>query len=138
MSSFTPVPALLGGALIGLAATLLLFTHGRRAAISGLWAGLFGVGAHDRGARLWFFAGMLGVGLAAGLVAPSVFGSADAPLGRAIAAGLLVGYGTQLGGGCTSGHGVCGISAFEPRSVVATVTFMLTGALAVLAVRVWS
>ena len=78
------------------------------------------------------------VGLVAGVATPAVFGSTQVSLARALVAGVLVGYGTQLGGGCTSGHGVCGISRFEARSVVATVTFMLTGALAVLALKVLS
>lgn len=138
MHHFTPVPALVGGVLIGLATSLFLLTHGRRAGISGLWAGLIHPDAHDRGSRAWFFAGLAVVGLGAGLLSPQVFGVAQGGLGRALLAGVLVGYGTQLGGGCTSGHGVCGIGRFELRSVVATVTFMLTGALAVLALRVLS
>ena len=138
MSNFTPVPALIGGVLIGLASSLVLLIHGRRAGISGLWAGLLHPGAQDRGVRLWFFLGMGAVGLVAGVATPAVFGSTQVSLARALVAGVLVGYGTQLGGGCTSGHGVCGISRFEARSVVATVTFMLTGALAVLALKVLS
>jgi hypothetical protein len=138
MHNFTPVPALIGGILIGLAASLVLLTHGRPAGISGLWAGLFHPKAHDRGFRAHFFAGFLVVGLAVFLVAPHLIGQAQGSLARIIGAGLLVGYGTQLGGGCTSGHGVCGISRFELRSVIATVTFMVTGALTVLVLRALS
>ncbi|HEX7597320.1 MAG TPA: YeeE/YedE family protein [Polyangia bacterium] len=138
MHNFTPVPALIGGVLIGLAASLLLLTHGRRAAISGLWAGLFHPKAHDRALRVYFFAGLVGVGLLSLFFAPQLLGQAQGSLGRMLSAGILVGYGTQLGGGCTSGHGVCGISRFELRSVLATLTFILTGALAVLALRALS
>jgi uncharacterized membrane protein YedE/YeeE len=138
MHNFTPLPALIGGVLIGLAASLVLFTHGRRAGISGLWAGLFHPKAHDRTFRVYFFAGLMVVGLGSLLFAPQLLGQAQGSLGRMLGAGVLVGYGTQLGGGCTSGHGVCGISRFELRSVVATLTFILTGALTVLALRALS
>jgi hypothetical protein len=138
MHNFTPVPALIGGILIGLAASLVLLTHGRRAGISGLWAGLFHPKAHDRGFRAHFFAGLLVVGLAVFLLAPHLIGQAQGSLVRIVGAGLLVGYGTQLGGGCTSGHGVCGISCFQRRSVVATLTFILTGVLTVLTLRALS
>ena len=135
MHNFTPVPALIGGALIGLAASLVLLTHGRRAGISGLWAGLFHPEAHDRTFRAYFLAGLVVVGLASQLFAPQLLGQAQGGLGRMLVAGVLVGYGTQLGGGCTSGHGVCGMSRFELRSVVATLTFILAGVLTVLALR---
>jgi uncharacterized protein len=136
MHAISPLPALLGGALIGLAASLFFLSHGRTAGISGLWAGLLKPAAASRATRLWFFVGLVGVGLLVRLVHPSALGSSPAPIGVLATAGLLVGYGTQLGGGCTSGHGVCGISRFDLRSIVATVTFMLTGALAVYAFRV--
>jgi uncharacterized membrane protein YedE/YeeE len=138
MHNFTPVPALIGGVLIGLAASLVLLTQGRRAGISGLWAGLFHPKAHDRTFRAYFLAGLVVVGLASRLFAPQLLGQAQGGLGRMLVAGVLVGYGTQLGGGCTSGHGVCGISRFELRSVVATLTFILAGVLTVLALRALS
>ena len=136
MHHFTPVSALLGGVLIGLSVSLVLFTHGRSAGISGLWGGLLRADVPDRPFRLWFFAGLFGAGLVMRFVAPAAFGVV--PTGGWLtvgAAGLLVGYGTRLGGGCTSGHGVCGLSRFETRSLVATVTFMATGAVAVVAMR---
>jgi uncharacterized membrane protein YedE/YeeE len=136
MHHFTPLPALLGGVLIGLAVSVFFLTHGRAAGISGLWAGLLGAApAGDRSFRVWFFAGLLSVGVAARFLAPQALEAAAAPLGLTAAAGLLVGYGTRLGGGCTSGHGVCGISRFDVRSIVATVTFIAAGALAVFALR---
>jgi uncharacterized membrane protein YedE/YeeE len=138
MSNFTPVPALLGGILIGLATSLFWFTLGRRAGVSGLWAGLFQPRARDRGVRLGFIAGLITVGAVSAALAPPLLGTAAASLPRAVVAGVLVGYGTQLGGGCTSGHGICGTARLELRAVVATVTFMLAGALAVLAARAWT
>jgi len=138
MHDFTPVPALLGGILIGLAVSLVLLTHGRAAGISGLWAGVLRP-SQDRSFRVWFFAGLIGAGLVVRALFPQAFGAGSAaPLGLTVAAGLLVGYGTRLGGGCTSGHGVCGNSRFELRSIAATVTFMLTGALAIIAWRALS
>jgi uncharacterized membrane protein YedE/YeeE len=136
MHHFTPLPALLGGVLIGLAVSLLFLSHGRSAGISGLWGGLLGAAPRgDRAFRGWFFAGLIGAGLLIRGLAPAALEAAAAPLGLTLAAGLLVGYGTRLGGGCTSGHGVCGISRFDVRSIVATVTFIAAGALAVFALR---
>ncbi len=138
MHNFTPVPALVGGILIGLAVSLVLLTHGRAAGISGLWAGVLRP-SQDRAFRVWFFAGLVATGLAVRFFFPQAFGTGvAAPLGLTVAAGLLVGYGTRLGGGCTSGHGVCGNSRLEVRSIVATITFMLTGAIAVFALRALS
>ena len=139
MHHFTPLPSLLGGALIGLAVSLVLLTHGRAAGISGLWGGLFKPVDRERAFRLWFFAGLFGAGALVRVLYPAAFGSyGTAPVALTAAAGLLVGYGTRLGSGCTSGHGVCGISRFELRSIVATITFMVTGALAVFALRALS
>lgn len=132
--------ALAGGTLIGLSASLLLIVHGRIAGISGIVGdclergGLKGGGAF-RGA---FLLGLLAAGLGLRLVAPSAFspsGSSAVALPFVIMAGLLVGYGTKLGGGCTSGHGVCGISRLSTRSIVATLTFMATGAATLYVVR---
>lgn len=125
---------LLGGALIGLAATLMMALHGRIAGISGVLGGLL-VG--DRAAwRAWFIGGIILGGAAMVALMPSAFGgSIDRSLPAIAVAGLLVGVGTRLGNGCTSGHGVCGISRMSKRSIVATLTFIATGALTVFAVR---
>lgn len=135
MHDFTPVPALLGGLLIGLAAALFLVTHGRTAGISGLFAGMLGRSG-DRSTNVAFVGGLAIAGLLARLFVPSAVSTAWAPSTlAAIAAGVLVGYGTQLGGGCTSGHGLCGMSRLSPRSIVATVVFMVVGMITVAAHR---
>jgi uncharacterized membrane protein YedE/YeeE len=127
MENFTPVPALLGGFLIGASAALLLVLNGRIAGISGLVGGLINPSRSETGWRLAFLAGLF--------VAPFVyaaFGGAlpavtlKASLWLLIVAGLITGFGTRLGAGCTSGHGVCGIGRGSPRSLVATATFMAT------------
>ncbi len=118
---------LLGGVLIGLAATLLLRTHGRIAGVSGI-AGALVDGAVDGGWRFDFVAGLLAAGLAYQLAVGPVFESAlPRSTSALVAAGLLVGFGTRLGHGCTSGHGVCGLARRSPRSLTATVAFVLTG-----------
>jgi uncharacterized protein len=135
MNDFTPISALLGGALIGLAASLLLLTHGKVAGISGLYGGLLRRGTSDRALRLWFIAGLIAAGMLVKLTFPSAFTSAGATLPITLIAGLLVGFGTQLGNGCTSGHGICGITRLSQRSLVATATFMITGFVTVFVVR---
>lgn len=125
---------LAGGAIIGASASLLLVLSGRVAGISGIVAGLAAAG-EERIWRALFVIGLLLGGAAAMLVAPGAFAGAPPALGIAIVAGLLVGIGTQLGSGCTSGHGVCGLSRLSARSLVATLTFIATGAVAVLAAR---
>lgn len=135
MSPFTPFSALAGGALIGLAASLLLLTHGKIAGISGLFGGLFDRETEDRPLRFYFLGGLLVAGLLARFVHPAALPAGDRSWLFAAAGGLAVGVGTQLGNGCTSGHGVCGISRLSPRSIVATLTFITTGALTVLALR---
>jgi uncharacterized membrane protein YedE/YeeE len=128
MHNVTPLPALLGGVLIGMAASLLLLTHGKIAGISGMLGGLLTPGASDRVFRLWFLAGLLAAGPALAVALPSAFApSPPTPLWLVALAGLLVGYGTRLGNGCTSGHGVCGISRFSVRSLAATLTFLAAG-----------
>lgn len=128
MNDFTPLSALLGGALIGLSASLFLLTHGRITGISGLYGGIFRRTAPDRALRLAFIAGLLLSGIAVRIVYPAAFATTwTATLPVALVAGLLVGFGTQLGNGCTSGHGICGISRFSMRSLVATGTFMAAG-----------
>ena len=127
---------LLGGALIGLSASLLLLLNGRIAGISGIAGGLMGSASGDRGWRLSFLAGLLGGGLLLRFGWPGTLGAP--PVANPwwlVAAGLLVGVGTRLGNGCTSGHGVCGISRGARRSLVATLTFMAAGILTVFVVR---
>lgn len=135
-NGFTPLSAILGGSLIGLAAALLLLALGRIAGISGIVAGL--LRRPDRTETPWRLAFVLGLLLAplawqgvAALPPPRI--AADTP--TLVAAGLLVGFGARLGAGCTSGHGVCGLSRLSPRSLVATLSFMATGFLTVFAVR---
>lgn len=135
MDTFTPFASLAGGALIGLAAALLLLLNGRIAGISGIAGGLL---AAETGARAWRILFLLG--LIAGAVAMSWFGVAARPEIAAgwpllVSAGVLVGFGTRLGGGCTSGHGVCGLGRLSGRSLVATLTFIVTGVLTVTALR---
>jgi uncharacterized membrane protein YedE/YeeE len=136
MQNFTPWSALAGGALIGLAASVLLIANGRVAGISGI---LGGVLAPVRGEVRWrvlFLVGLVASGLALALLMPGAIGASPRALPLVALAGLLVGVGTRLGNGCTSGHGVCGLSRLSPRSLAATLTFMTTGALAAYAVRV--
>ncbi len=126
---------LLGGAMIGASASLLWVLNGRVAGVSGILGGLIGQQGEERRWRALFVLGLvLGGGIAAGLV-PGALPASPPALGVALAAGALVGVGTQLGSGCTSGHGVCGLSRLSVRSLVATVTFIATGALAVLVSR---
>lgn len=119
--------ALAGGALIGAASALLLVTHGRIAGISGILGALLPPRSQDRAWRAWFVAGMLVTGAIGSLVHPSAFGDAPRSLPPVVVAGVLVGFGTRLGNGCTSGHGVCGIARLSRRSAVAVATFMATG-----------
>src|SRR5690349_10200992 len=128
--------ALLGGALIGLSASVVLLTHGRVAGISGLFGGLFLPGYDVRHFRLWFLTGLVAAGAALSLAYPMAFSFAQAPsLGLIAVAGLLVGFGTRLGGGCTSGHGICGICRFSRRSLAATGLFMATAIVTSLILR---
>lgn len=132
MANFTPVASLVGGILIGLASVWLLAASGRIAGISGILHGLFGaMSASPPGDRLWrilFVLGLVAAGFAwHAFVAPAPVREGFS-LGWAAAAGLLVGFGTRVGGGCTSGHGVCGVSRGSLASLVATATFIATGA----------
>lgn len=121
--AFTPVPSLLGGVLIGLSASILWLGIGRSAGMSGIWARL--VGGDFQPA---FVAGLLAGGAALLFAAPGVFGvAAGRSLPELAAAGVLVGVGTRMGSGCTSGHGVCGLSRRSTRSLAAVLTFMLVG-----------
>ncbi|MEX1362073.1 MAG: YeeE/YedE thiosulfate transporter family protein [Nannocystaceae bacterium] len=136
MTEFTPVASTIGGLLIGLASATMLVLNGRIAGISGIVGGLIDGSPGDRPWRLTFVVGLLLGGLATGIIAPEAFGQgAPVSLPLLVVAGLLVGFGTRFGSGCTSGHGVCGISRMSPRSILATITFMATGAATVWIVR---
>lgn len=124
--------ALLGGALIGLASAGLLLTHGRIAGISGVTGSLLQPATRDRGWRYAFLGGLVVSGVIASIVAPSAIGGSVRSLPIVIVAGALVGFGTRLGSGCTSGHGICGLSRLSARSIVAVVTFIATGAITAL------
>ena len=133
MHDFTPISALAGGALLGLASVWLLAANGRIAGVSGMLHGLFS--PPDPQWRAWFISGLLLAGLAwqaAGAPVPLRKGF---PLVWAAAAGLLVGFGTRMGGGCTSGHGVCGLGRLSVRSLVAVCVFMASGMLAAYVTR---
>lgn len=119
---------LAGGALIGAASAFLFLTHGRIAGISGIVGTLLRPATRDPHYwRFAFIAGIAAAGLIAMLIAPRAVGESVRALPLVVIAGVLVGYGTRLGSGCTSGHGVCGISRFSRRSLVAVLTFMATG-----------
>jgi len=124
---FTPYAALLGGALVGAAAALLLLANGRIAGISGILGGLLAPVKGDSAWRVAFVAGLLGAPLLYALFARLPEVRIDTGHGALVLAGLLVGVGTRYGSGCTSGHGVCGISRLSPRSLVATGVFMAAG-----------
>lgn len=133
--NFTPLSAAIGGALIGLSSALLMLLAGRIAGISGILGGCL-VGGSDRAWRLAFIAGLVAAPLLAGgagfAVAPPQMPASWATV---VVAGLLVGFGTGLGAGCTSGHGICGIARLSPRSLAATATFMLAAMIVVFFVR---
>jgi uncharacterized membrane protein YedE/YeeE len=136
LTEFTPVAALIGGALIGLSAVLLMLATGRIAGISGILAGCLAFAGGDKAWRLAFLGGLivsplLGVAIGMPLVQPVMPSSWTV----VIVAGLLVGFGMRLGGGCTSGHGVCGLARLSPRSIVATLIFMAVAMLVVFVAR---
>jgi uncharacterized membrane protein YedE/YeeE len=134
-TAFTPWTAVAGGMVIGLAAALLLLVNGRVAGISGIVGGMLRPRAGEFGWRLAFMAGLLMAPLfyaMAGQQAPITIAAGYPVL---IVAGLLVGIGTRYAGGCTSGHGVCGLSRLSPRSLVATLSFMAAGFATVYVVR---
>lgn len=134
--------ALAGGVLIGLAALMLLAFNGRIAGISGIAGGVLRSGARDELAwRAAFLVGMIGVGALVAQLMPQAFPTAEGlaelrSLPLLLVAGVLVGFGTRMGSGCTSGHGVCGMSRLSPRSIVATLTFMAAGIVTVTLVRI--
>lgn len=137
MTEFTPYPSAAGGLLIGIAATLLLLGLGRIAGISGILGGVFSTSSGPRGWRIAFLAGLpIGAALIA-QIRGAAASTIDIHAGSAtlVIAGLLVGVGTQLGSGCTSGHGVCGIARGSRRSIAATAVFMGAGFATVYVIR---
>jgi uncharacterized protein len=134
-NSFTPWIALAGGALIGIAAAMFLLLNGRIAGISGIVGGLLRLARGDIAWRVAFIAGLVGAPGLYALVAGLPETRIDAGFGALVVAGLLVGIGTRYGAGCTSGHGVCGLSRMSPRSIVATLSFMVAGFVTVFMLR---
>lgn len=136
MENFTPLSALVGGVLIGLSAVIMLVGNGRIAGISGILGGALTSRGDERLWRVLFLAGLLLATVCYSLVAPApiVVDIQSTPVFTAVA-GLLVGFGTRLGSGCTSGHGICGIARFSKRSFAATATFMLFGFITVYVTR---
>ena len=136
MENFTPVSSLAGGALIGAAATLLLWLNGRIAGISGIAGGLLAPARDDTMWCIVFLCGLVIGALvwrATGGAPQTIVITGSLPL--LIGGGLLVGLGTRIGGGCTSGHGVCGLARLSPRSLAATAVFMIAAGVTVYAVR---
>jgi uncharacterized membrane protein YedE/YeeE len=134
-NAFTPWSALAGGVIIGLAAAMFVLLNGRIAGISGVLGGLLRPAAGDTAWRVAFLVGLLGAPLAYGLFTLVPDPQVDAGVGALVLAGLLVGVGTRYGAGCTSGHGVCGLSRLSPRSLVATLAFMVAGFVTVFVLR---
>jgi len=134
-AEFTPLNSLLGGMLIGVAASMLILFNGRIAGISGILGGLLTAKGNDTNWRLAFLSGLI--------VAPLIYGAVhalpavtiNASNTTIVIAGLLVGIGTRYGSGCTSGHGVCGIARLSPRSIAATCAFILAGVVTVFLAR---
>ena len=126
-NAFTPASALIGGAMIGAAAALFVVLNGRIAGVSGILGGLARPQAGDVSWRIAFVAGLVSAPLAWRVLDALPQIRVDASFPALVAAGLLVGAGTRYGGGCTSSHGVCGVSRASPRSIAATVAFMAAG-----------
>ena len=135
VASFTPGLSLAGGIIIGGAAAVLVLFNGRIAGISGILGGLLSLPRNEIVWRLTFLAGLVGAPLIAGLLGKPAIADIQASWGEILFAGFLVGLGTRYAGGCTSGHGVCGISRGSVRSLVATLTFMAAGFLTVFVQR---
>ena len=134
-NNFTPWASLAGGALLGIAAAMLIFFNGRIAGISGIVGGLVKPRLHDVSWRIAFIAGLIIAPLLWQIFSalpPIQIGASNALL---VVSGLLVGIGTRFGAGCTSGHGICGLSRLSPRSIIATLSFMLAGFVTVYVVR---
>ncbi len=132
---FTPGLSLIGGVLIGIASALFALANGRIAGISGILGGLLRPEQGDVRWRIAFLLGLIAAPLLVYLFMPYAEPTIDADTGTLLVAGLLVGIGTRYGGGCTSGHGVCGLSRLSPRSLVATLAFMGAGVAVVFVMR---
>jgi uncharacterized membrane protein YedE/YeeE len=135
LQHFTPWASLAGGVLIGLAAAMLVLFNGRIAGISGIIGGLLTPRSGEIAWRVAFVAGLFAAPLVMALFWDNPVPRIEAGFGMLVAAGLLVGIGTSYGSGCTSGHGVCGLSRLSPRSLAATAAFMLAGVATVFLVR---
>jgi hypothetical protein len=135
MENFTPISSLSGGLLIGLAAALLWVANGRIAGISGIVGNLPSASTRDIAWRVAFLIGLIAAPWCYAALAGAPPIRLDATVPVVIAGGLLVGFGTRLGGGCTSGHGVCGLARLSPRSIVATLLFMAAGFITVFVMR---
>jgi len=132
---FTPWRSLSGGILLGIATAMFLLLNGRVLGISGIASGLLRPAPGDALWRVLFLAGLLAAPFVLGLVYPLPVPRFDTGWPTLVVAGLLVGWGTRLGSGCTSGHGICGLARLSPRSLVATMCFMATGFATVFVVR---
>ena len=129
MENFTPIASTIGGLLIGLSAALMMLANGRIAGVSGIFRGVIQPTKGEFSWRAAFICGLVAGGAVMMLFTPNLFAvTIERSTLAVVAAGLLVGFGTRLGSGCTSGHGVCGLARFSARSLVATVSFMATGA----------
>ncbi|KMT65693.1 YeeE/YedE family protein [Catenovulum maritimum] len=135
MTEFTPISALIGGGLIGLASALLLLINGRIAGVSGMVSGLL-KNANQNPSSLFFICGLVLAGFVLPMFGFELAASLEQNSVELILAGLLVGVGTVIGSGCTSGHGICGIGRFSRRSIVATCIFMLSAMITVYILRV--
>ena len=133
MENFTPLSALAGGLAIGAASVWLLAANGRIAGVSGVLHGLFAQPPGDRAWRAAFIVGLIAAGVIWRLFGPTP--APEANLAAMALAGALVGFGTRVGGGCTSGHGVCGLGRFSLRSLVAVIVFMVCGMAATFVMR---
>ncbi|BBM87682.1 membrane protein [Candidatus Uabimicrobium amorphum] len=135
-SNFTPYSALIGGVIIGLSSAMLLLFNGKICGISGITGNILVFKRHDTLWRTMFFAGLVCGGIVTFTLFPTTKAFvSDASTTVLICAGLLVGYGTRLGNGCTSGHGVCGMSRFSKRSILATCVFMISGMVTIYIVK---
>lgn len=136
MAAFDPVSALVGGILIGVASVLLMMLNGRIAGISGILGGVISMTTNDKAWRLAFIMGLILAPILAALAGyPMPRPTMPASWALIVAAGFLVGFGTRLGSGCTSGHGVCGIARVSARSIAATAIFMASAMLVVAVIR---
>jgi hypothetical protein len=130
LQNFTPGASLIGGMLIGLASALLVVFRGKIAGISGILGGFIDTDGSANSHRLWrglFLIGLVSSSFVYQLFAPLPESNISASFGTLILAGLLVGFGTRMGAGCTSGHGICGLSRLSLRSLIATISFMFSG-----------